>query len=107
VDNDPQALEATAANASRNGISDRISGQLPGEFSTSGADIVLANILAKPLLELAPVFTSCTRAGGWIVLSGLLEEQVGEVIAAYESDCEEDSVGILDGWARVVMRRRG
>jgi ribosomal protein L11 methyltransferase len=106
VDNDPQALEATVDNAGRNGVSDRVSCRLPGEFSETGADIVLANILANPLIELAPVITSCIGPGGWIVLSGLLEEQVAEVTAVYQADCEEPAVQLLEGWARVEMRKR-
>lgn len=103
VDNDPQALESTAANAARNSVDDRIRCRLPQDFVTSDADIVLANILAGPLVELAPVLTGRTRPGGRIVLSGLLEEQVDDVAAAYRPACEIIRSVTLDGWARLDL----
>jgi ribosomal protein L11 methyltransferase len=106
VDTDPQALESTAANATRNAVADRIRCLLPGEFSATAADIVLANILAGPLMELAPVLSGATKPGGLIVLSGLLEEQVQEVAATYVADCEAVTSASLDGWARLDLRKR-
>jgi ribosomal protein L11 methyltransferase len=105
VDNDPQALESTAANASRNSVGDRIICQAPQDFTTSGADVVLANILAGPLVELAPVLMACTDTGGRIVLSGLLEEQVDDVAAAYRPACEIIGAVTLDGWARLDLQK--
>ncbi|MCW8871511.1 MAG: 50S ribosomal protein L11 methyltransferase [Xanthomonadales bacterium] len=105
VDNDPQALESTAANAARNSVDDRVCCQLPRDFAASDADIVLANILAGPLVELAPVLTGCTKAGGRIVLSGLLEEQVQEAAVAYRSACEIIRSVALDGWARLDLQK--
>jgi ribosomal protein L11 methyltransferase len=106
VDTDPQALESTAANATRNAVADRIRCLLPGEFTTNVADIVLANILAGPLVELAPVLSGATKPGGLIVLSGVLDEQVPEVKAAYQADCEVVTAATLDGWARLDLRKR-
>jgi ribosomal protein L11 methyltransferase len=108
VDNDPQALEATAANAGRNGVAGAIRCLDPESFTAQGADIVLANILAGPLIELAPVISGSTRAGGHIVLSGLLEEQVEQVVTAYRPACGagEVEVEVLEGWARVVLEKR-
>ena len=103
VDNDPQALEATAANAERNGVAEKLSCLDPDDFTATGADVVLANILAGPLIELAPVISGCARPGGSIVLSGLLEEQVDEVAAAYEPMCRVDGVTVREGWARVEL----
>jgi ribosomal protein L11 methyltransferase len=103
VDNDPQALESTAANAARNSVDDRVCCQLPQDFAASDADIVLANILAGPLVELAPVLTRCTGPGGRIVLSGLLEEQVDDVAAAYRPACDIIRSVALDGWARLDL----
>ena len=57
VDNDPQALEATAANAERNGVSDRLEISSPADFGERAADAVVANILAAPLVRLAPALT--------------------------------------------------
>ena len=105
VDNDPQALEATAANALRNGVEERLSCSEPGGFDAPDADIVLANILAGPLIELAPVIFGCARKGGSIVLSGLLEEQVDEVTSAYRSKSRVVEVTVRDDWARVELTR--
>lgn len=106
VDNDPQALEATAANAARNVVEDRVHRLDPPSFGTTGADLVLANILAGPLVELAPVITGCAAPGAKIVLSGLLEEQVEKVTAAYRVACEIEAVSVRESWARVVLEKR-
>jgi len=105
VDNDPQALEATASNAARNGIADLIHCRMPDSFRPTPAGVVLANILAAPLIRLAPVISSCAASNGRIVLSGLLEEQVESVVTAYRGECRENHVEILDGWARVELQR--
>ena len=104
VDNDPQALEATARNAWRNGVADRIDACLPDEFTARDTDIVLANILAGPLIELAPVIAASVKPGGRIVLSGLLAEQVEAVAAAYAAACAVEETVSREGWARVVLR---
>lgn len=103
VDNDPQALEATHNNAVRNQVSGTIHCVEPAAFDSRQVSVVLANILAGPLIELAPVISGCARSGGRIVLSGLLEEQVEGVVAAYQPDCQVQEVKALEGWARVVL----
>mgnify|MGYP001557231907 FL=1 len=105
VDNDPQALEATAVNAGRNGVANRVSACLPDDFGAHGVDIVLANIRAGPLIELAPQISACVKPGGRIILSGLLAEQVDAVVAGDVSSCEVEETVTLDGWARVVLLR--
>jgi len=103
VDNDPQALESTAVNAARNAVGDRVDCMLPDAFAESGVDIVVANILAGPLVDLAPELVRCARRGGRIVLSGLLEEQRVEVTEAYQPACRVTGTAVLDGWARVEL----
>lgn len=105
VDNDPQALEATVVNAERNGVSRKVSAAMPDEFAVKDADVVLANILAGPLTELAPVIAGCVKPGGKVVLSGLLAEQVDAVIAAYEGCCEVKETVTREGWSRAVLVR--
>ncbi len=84
VDNDPQALRATLANAERNGIRP---GDLypaaPEELPPLAADLLIANILARPLIELADTFAELVRPGGQLVLAGLLAGQADVVTAAY------------------------
>jgi len=106
VDTDPQALEATAANAARNGVTGRIRCCLPDAFSATDSDVVLANILAGPLIELAPLLADCAGPGAAIVLSGLLAEQVDEVAAAYRPFCTVTGSTLQDGWARLDLTRR-
>jgi len=106
VDNDPQALLATVDNAERNGVGDRVEALTPEEYVPAEHDLVLANILAGPLIALAPRLVSSVAPRGRIILSGLLEEQIGDVASAYRGACREDGVAVQDGWARLEMVRR-
>jgi ribosomal protein L11 methyltransferase len=82
VDIDAQALLATRENAVRNALSGRITTVRPD--SVEGAtDLLIANILLNPLLQLAPRFAGLVAHGGDLVLSGLLAHQTGECLAAY------------------------
>ncbi len=83
VDIDPQALEATRSNAEKNGVREGIHCYLPEKFASPGADIVLANILAKPLIELTATIGGLVNPGGRLILSGILNEQAEAVAAAY------------------------
>lgn len=105
VDNDPQALEATAGNALRNGVSERITCLSPERFSRRGVDVVLANILAGPLRMLAPTLIKCVKPGGRLILSGLLEEQSEDVAAAYRPGCALTGSAESDGWVRLDLRK--
>jgi len=106
VDNDPQALEATAANAARNGVAKLVECLAPGDFSAGDADIVLANILAGPLVTLAPTLVACAKPGAPIILSGILKAQADEVAAAYERTCNLIETTLKDGWARLDLHKR-
>lgn len=83
VDIDPQALTATQDNAKKNHIENKINAYLPDQFPSASADIVLANILAKPLIELSPLISKLVKPTGKLVLSGILNEQAESVIKAY------------------------
>ncbi|MGB9669765.1 MAG: 50S ribosomal protein L11 methyltransferase [Halothiobacillaceae bacterium] len=109
IDIDPQALTATRDNAARNGIEARhLHTGLPGALPKDAQfDVLLANILMGPLVELAPTLTHHMRPGGQLVLSGLLAEQAKGVIAAYAADFDFDPPALKDGWARLTARRRG
>jgi len=104
VDNDPQALEATAANAARNGVRGRIRCETPKTFRENRADVVLANILAGPLIELAPLLQGSLRSGGDIVLSGILQEQAPAVAQAYRNGCGDLEICEQEGWVRLHGR---
>jgi ribosomal protein L11 methyltransferase len=101
VDNDPQALEATQANIRRNEVAGIIDCKAPDEFDETEADVLLANILSGPLVKLSSVLLGSLKSGGRIVLSGVLEEQAGEVIKAYRPACTDFQTAAHDGWLRL------
>jgi len=85
VDIDPQALAASRVNAERNRRQQNITVAHPDEIKLPVADILLANLLLGPLLQLAPEFARLVCASGSVVLSGLLVVQSDECLAAYQS----------------------
>ena len=85
VDIDPQALTATEYNAEKNKVLDRISYYLPEQFAIEHAEIVVANILAKPLIELVKPIAGLVKPGGKLILSGILNEQAESVAEAYRA----------------------
>lgn len=99
VDYDPQALTATQNNAAENGVS--IQGYLPNDCPDLKADIILANIIVNPLIELMPVFVAHLKAGGHLVLSGLLKEQVGLLLSHLPSSLHHIHTAYHEDWARV------
>lgn len=84
VDYDPQALIASRDNAAFNHCDQHLILCAPGAFTVEPAyDLVVANILANPLIELAPLLSQCLTAQGTLILAGLLAEQVDQVRHAY------------------------
>ncbi len=99
VDNDPQALIATRQNAERNGISsDQYDVVFPENTHKVTADIMVANILAGPLMFLAENIANLTKSGGKLALSGLLSHQADEVRQAYEPWFNMDGMEQMDDW---------
>jgi ribosomal protein L11 methyltransferase len=101
VDIDPQAIIATRENATRNAVADRLDACTVAEMRSQSADIVLANILAEPLLILGSTLAALVKPGGNIVLSGLLEEQAAQVAAHYAAWFDIAPTSVRDGWARI------
>ena len=109
IDIDPQALAATTANARINGVSDRVSVTAADTAAIdvdAGASLVVANILAGPLIELAPVLGGMTGPGGGLALSGILEAQAAEVADAYRGAFDIHTETSRDGWVRLDGQRR-
>ncbi len=104
VDIDPQALLATRDNALRNGVSASID-VLGVEAGLQPAYCVMANILAGPLIELAPTLTQACEAGGYLLLSGLLKTQAYAVKAAYAAAFDVLQVVERDDWCCIYARR--
>lgn len=107
TDIDVQALEASRDNAQRNQIVDEsFSLYLPQDMPQEPADVVVANILAGPLVSLAPQLASLVLPGGLIALSGILAEQTEDILTAYAGHFDLDPVAEQDGWIRVSGRRK-
>ncbi|WP_193166080.1 50S ribosomal protein L11 methyltransferase [Microbulbifer hainanensis] len=106
TDIDPQALIASRDNAQRNGLDpDRFPVYLPEQMPQEAVDIMLANILAGPLVELAPQLTALTRIGGRLCLSGILASQAEAVKAAYRQWIDFDEDGQREDWVRLSGTR--
>jgi ribosomal protein L11 methyltransferase len=106
VDHDPQALEATRANALDNGVNDKLMVCTPEDLPETQADVVLANILAGPLVELAPLLCRRVGVGGRLVLSGLLIGQQREITAAYGHRFDFDPPRVKEDWVLLSARRK-
>jgi ribosomal protein L11 methyltransferase len=106
IDNDPQALIATRANAALNGAAARLFVGLPEELPVTVVDVLVANILAGPLIELAPTLARRVVPGGMLVLSGILERQAGRVAEAYAPHFEDLEQHVHSGWVRLTGRRK-
>lgn len=113
IDIDPQALIATHDNVERNRLDkERFPVYLPNAFkkltktpSGQQADIVLANILAGPLVELSQPLIEHTKIGGSICLSGILKQQANSVQEAYEKHIKFDPIDEKEGWVRLTGQR--
>ncbi|HEX2200241.1 MAG TPA: 50S ribosomal protein L11 methyltransferase [Burkholderiales bacterium] len=104
VDVDPQAVETAAANARVNGVGLRAAP--PEALAQTTYDIVVSNILAQPLIVLAPLLAARAAAAGRIALSGILETQAAEVAAAYAPWFDMQASELQEGWALLVGARR-
>lgn len=101
IDIDPQALQATEANAQRNGVADKLTLALPKDDPQYLADIVCANILAAPLRELREVISGYCKQGGQIILSGILVEQAAEIADLYRADFSINDIVVEGDWASI------
>lgn len=107
IDYDPQALIATKDNAERNNINLANlklgqNAELPIDYQ---ADIMLANILANPLIQLAPTLAEHVKSGGDIILSGILAEQASLVSETYQPFFEMQPPLQTDDWVRLVGQK--
>lgn len=108
IDIDPQAIQASRDNAERNGVADQIELYLPADQPQDvEADVVVANILAGPLRELAPLIAGHGKAGSLMALSGVLESQAPELEAIYGQWFEMDPTAVKEEWCRLSGRKLG
>lgn len=107
IDIDPQAIQASRDNAERNGVSDKLDLYLPHQQPAGlSADVVVANILAGPLRELAPLIGVLPVSGGKLALSGVLASQADDVCSAYTDEFVLDPVAEKEEWCRITGQRR-
>lgn len=100
VDIDAQALDASQANLRVNRIdADLVQTCLPRDMEDEPADLLIANILAGPLVELAPRFARLVKAGGQILLSGILKTQLEDIQLAYQAEFSMNQAEIREDWA--------
>lgn len=105
VDIDPQALIATRDNAECNAVTKIIKTFQTGQVDDTQADLLLANILAGPLITLAPVLTRLVKPQGTLVMAGLLQDQTTAVQAAYQEHFRFEQARTREGWACLVAQR--
>jgi len=105
IDIDPQALQASLANAKRNNVEDRLELYLPKDQPKLKADVVVANILAGPLRELAPTIIEYVGENALLALSGVLEEQAQELQIIYGQWCEMDPIAVQEEWVRLSGKK--
>lgn len=103
IDIDPQAIQASRDNAGRNGVSERLELYLPKDQPDNlQADVVVANILAGPLRELAPLISILPKPGGHLGLSGILSSQAESVTEAYQQSFILDPLLETEEWCRIT-----
>jgi ribosomal protein L11 methyltransferase len=106
-DIDPQALIATRDNASANRLGEQVRLCDTAGAIARGADLLLANILSGPLMQLAPGFADILRESGTLVLSGLMEQEAAEVALAYDAWFDMRVFGVRESWVCLWGRRNG
>lgn len=104
VDLDADALAATGGNARANGVEVRV--LAPERLPPGAYDIVVANILAQPLIVLEPLLAARARPGGRIALAGILEAQADDVARAYDAHFTLRIAAREEGWALIEGERR-
>ncbi|MBS4689468.1 50S ribosomal protein L11 methyltransferase [Aeromonas sobria] len=108
IDIDPQAIQASRDNAERNGVAGQIELYLPADQPQDvEADVVVANILAGPLRELAPLIAGHGKPGSLMALSGVLESQAPELETIYGQWFDMDPTAVKEEWCRLSGRKHG
>ena len=107
IDNDPQAVTASTENAEKNNCSDVIKTFHSDEkIEYEKCDLLMANILAKPLVELQTLFSKIVKPNGAILLSGILEHQVENIIDCYSQNFNNFKNSNKNEWYRISASRK-
>jgi len=105
VDIHPQALEASLENAKNNQVEQLINICHPDDLPELSADLLIANILAEPLLSLAPKFANLVSNQGNIILSGILKEQADSITQTYQQWFTMQEPRVQDEWCLIAGSR--
>ena len=106
IDNDPQAITASLENVRNNNCQDVVKTFHTAEkFKYKPCDLLMANILANPIIELEPLFSELVKPNGTILLSGILEEQVKKVIDCYSKNFNNIKTDNKSAWFRISASR--
>ena len=107
IDNDPQAVIASHENANKNHCNDVINAiHSMDQDNSSRCDLLIANILANPIIELEPLFSEFLKSNGTILLSGIIKDQVKEVVSCYSQNFTEIKLANKDEWYRISATRK-
>jgi ribosomal protein L11 methyltransferase len=105
VDIDSQAIVATQRNAERNQVAERVITALDAQSIGDRFDLVVANVLAGPLVENATYICERLKRGGYVALSGILADQADDVVSAYSQWIQFEPLATKDGWVLICGTR--
>ena len=107
TDIDPQAIESTISNCENNNALSKIEIVATNKVSKlKNLDIVMANILAAPLMTLTDTFYDMLKDDGELIMSGILSEQTDEIVAKFKHSFVDFQIKIADDWASVYARKK-
>ena len=107
IDNDPQAVLSSKENVAKNNCENTISTiHSIDQQDSNQCDLLIANILANPLIELEPLFSDLVYSNGLLLLSGILKEQVDRVVNCYSVNFSNIEVVNKDEWFRISAKRK-
>ena len=107
IDNDPQAVLSSKENVAKNKCENTITTiHLIDQESDNKCDLLIANILANPLVELEPLFSDLVHTKGMLLLSGILKEQVDRVVKCYSINFSNIEVANKGEWFRISGKRK-
>jgi ribosomal protein L11 methyltransferase len=107
IDNDPQAVLSSKENVAKNKCENTIKSiHLIDQENDNKCDLLIANILANPLVELEPLFSDLVHTNGMLLLSGILKEQVDRVVKCYSINFSNIEVANKGEWFRISGKRK-
>ena len=107
IDNDPQAVLSSKENVAKNKCENTITTiHSINQGNDRKCDLLIANILANPLVELEPLFSDLVHTNGMLLLSGILKEQVDRVVKCYSINFSNIEVANKGEWFRISGKRK-